>query len=219
MRRTIFLLGVGAAYLGPTVAGQRIRVGELAGPGSVDEAIIEQEQYFAEESVLEEVAPAETDHDAVTPGAAIAQAEPLVPISAVLFSGSPGPKQCRGNPILNINLPKPGSQHSTPKCYNVPGVAQCANFMANEDDGCEAKLFNEPNCLTFANVAVFIPEKKTQGGYFRSIEIRCGVESVTPPPLNLAGVELPANAQQAVGKVGCPLLQCFSVTVLTRSSE
>ncbi|KAI1100649.1 hypothetical protein F4804DRAFT_336060 [Jackrogersella minutella] len=129
--------------------------------------------------------------------------EPVVPISALLFSGPPGPKNCRGAVMANIQLPKPGSQHSTPTCYNVPGVAQCAAFIANMDDGCQARLFNEPNCLTFANLAVFTPEQKAVGGLLRSIEITCGIESVTPPPLNLPGLELPPDAQQAVGKVIC----------------
>jgi hypothetical protein len=125
--------------------------------------------------------------------------EPPVPISAVLFDSSPGPKDCRGNVILTINLPKPGAQHSRPTCYNVPGVAQCGNFLATKNDGCQARVFNEPNCLTFANLAVFIPEKRAFGGYVRSLEITCGVVSVVPPPLNLPGLELPSNAQQAVG--------------------
>ncbi|KAI0829158.1 hypothetical protein F5Y06DRAFT_302160 [Hypoxylon sp. FL0890] len=126
--------------------------------------------------------------------------EPVVAISALLFSGPPGPKDCRGTVMMNVRLPKPGSQHSTPKCYNVPGIAQCATFVANMDDGCQARLFNEPNCLTFANLAVFTPEQKAVGGLLRSIEITCGIKGVTPPPLNLPGLELPPNAQQAVGK-------------------
>ncbi|KAI2466892.1 hypothetical protein F4781DRAFT_334822 [Annulohypoxylon bovei var. microspora] len=126
--------------------------------------------------------------------------EPVVPIAALLFSGSPGPKDCRGTVMAKVQLPKPGSQHSTPTCYNVPGIAQCATFVANMDDGCEARLFNEPNCLTFSNLAVFTPEQKAYGGLLRSIEITCGIKGVTPPPLNLPGLELPPNAQQAVGK-------------------
>ncbi|KAI0115992.1 hypothetical protein F4776DRAFT_316650 [Hypoxylon sp. NC0597] len=135
-----------------------------------------------------------------TTGGQTQPTEPVVAISALLFSGPPGPKDCRGTLMMNVRLPKPGSQHSTPKCYNVPGVAQCATFIANMDDGCQARLFNEPNCLTFANLAVFTPEQKAVGGLLRSIEITCGIQSVTPPPLNLPGLELPPNAQQAVGK-------------------
>ncbi|KAI0888308.1 uncharacterized protein GGS22DRAFT_95933 [Annulohypoxylon maeteangense] len=126
--------------------------------------------------------------------------EPVVPIAALLFSGPPGPKDCRGTVMAKVQLPKPGSQHSTPTCYNVPGVAQCATFVANMDDGCQARLFNEPNCLTFSNLAVFTPEQKAVGGLLRSIEITCGIKGETPPPLNLPGLKLPPNAQQAVGK-------------------
>ncbi|KAK6956834.1 hypothetical protein Daesc_002115 [Daldinia eschscholtzii] len=135
-----------------------------------------------------------------TTGSQAQPTEPVVPISVLLFSGPPGPKDCRGTATINIQLPKPGSQHSTPKCYNVPGVAQCGTFIANMDDGCQARLFNEPNCLTFANLAVFTPEQRAVGGLLRSIEITCGIKGVTPAPLNLPGLKLPPNAQQAVGK-------------------
>lgn len=204
MRRISFLVGLATACIAPTVLGQKHRVGYFAELASLEESIVETGPPRAEEKIIEgEIAPPKTDHDTVKPGNAVTAIEvgPSIPISAVLFSGSPGPKDCRGTPILKVNLPKPGSQHSTPKCYNVPGVAECGNFMATEDDGCEAKLFNEPNCATFANVAVFVPDRKAQGGYIRSIEIRCGIESTTPAPLNLPGLKLPAGAQQAVRNV------------------
>ncbi|KAI0470485.1 hypothetical protein GGR56DRAFT_147395 [Xylariaceae sp. FL0804] len=128
------------------------------------------------------------------------QGEVSVPIFAKLFAGSPGPKDCRGAVIAHIPLSKPGSAHTTPRCYNMPGVAQCGYFVGNQDDGCAANLFNEPNCHTFTNLAVFTPELRAQGGFIRSIEIRCGVESVAPPPLNLPGMNLlSGEAQQAVG--------------------
>lgn len=129
------------------------------------------------------------------------QEQPVPMISAILFDGSPGPKDCRGNAILNVRLTKPGAQHLTPTCYNVPGVgvAQCANFLANKDDGCQARVFTEPDCKTFANVVVFIPEMRAFGGLMRSVEIQCGVVSEAPPPLDLPGLVLPANAMQAVG--------------------
>ncbi|KAK7740867.1 hypothetical protein SLS62_010964 [Diatrype stigma] len=198
MRPIFFLRGWAAAFVVPTVLGQRHRVGSFAESVSVEEEIAETGSSNAKETIIEgETAPPKAEHDIVKPGNTVTVVEPSVPISAVLFSGSPGPKDCRGTPILKVNLPKPGSQHSTPKCYNVPGVAECGNFMAAEDDGCEARLFSERNCATFANVAVFVPERKAQGGYIRSIEIRCGIESTTPAPLNLPGIRLPAGAQQA----------------------
>ncbi|KAI0026118.1 hypothetical protein F4780DRAFT_7905 [Xylariomycetidae sp. FL0641] len=136
---------------------------------------------------------------AAAAAAAAAAAEPVVPIQALLFAGPPGPKDCRGHALLSVPLTKPGTQHTTPQCYNVPGVAQCGNFLGNKVDGCEARLFTEPNCRTFSNVAVFVPEKKAAGGFFRSLEITCGIIGVAPAPLNLPGLKLPPDAQQAFG--------------------
>lgn len=67
--------------------------------------------------------------------------------------------------------------------------------MANKDDGCQARLFNEPNCQMFANLAVFLDEYRPVGGVFRSIEVTCGIESVEPPPLNLPGMQLPVQGK------------------------
>ncbi|KAK5636301.1 hypothetical protein RRF57_012013 [Xylaria bambusicola] len=87
-----------------------------------------------ESSGTEQVAINRTDANPPSPPE---DQEQPVPISAVLFDGPPGPKDCRGNVVLNIGLTKPGAQHSTPTCYNIPGVAQCGNFVGNKDDGCE----------------------------------------------------------------------------------
>ncbi|RYC54985.1 hypothetical protein CHU98_g11225 [Xylaria longipes] len=164
-------------------------VGDISLP---DEAMVEE----AEDSsgTTEQVAINRTDTNPSNP-----PSEQQVPISAILFDGSPGPKDCRGSAILSIGLTKPGAQHSTPTCHNVPGVAQCANFLANKDDGCQARIFSEPDCRTFANLAVFVPEPRAFGGYIRSLEVTCGVVSEAPPPLNLPGLELPPGAVQAVG--------------------
>ncbi|KAI8626417.1 hypothetical protein F5Y19DRAFT_446484 [Xylariaceae sp. FL1651] len=183
--------------------GQRIRVNEPTGPALVDgDTNISTGESIPDEAMIGKALPKETEQVARNQTGASPSnppSEPVVPISAILFDGSPGPKDCRGNVILNVGLTKPGAQHSTPTCYNVPGVAQCGNFLANKADGCQARVFNEPNCLTFANIAVFIPETRAFGGYIRSIEITCGVVSKAPPPLNLPGLQLPSNAQQAVG--------------------
>ncbi|KAI1338470.1 hypothetical protein F5Y15DRAFT_129732 [Xylariaceae sp. FL0016] len=162
-----------------------------------------------DEAMVEQVVPSSTPQVPVNrtdvdespfPSEPQAEEEPLVPIFAKLFAGSPGPKDCRGTVLAYIPLSKPGSAHSTPQCYNMPGVAQCGNFIANQVDGCEAKLFYEPNCLTFTNLAVFTPEMRAQGGFVRSIEIQCGIEGVAPAPLNLPGMNmLSGEAQQAVG--------------------
>ncbi|GAP88245.1 putative sulfate permease ii [Rosellinia necatrix] len=212
MKSSILIIWAASLLLQSTgVWGQRIR---LAAPPTPDptptnapetaednllpaDAVLENGGAADEEGVVgttEQVAINRTDANPSYPAD-----EETVAISAVLFDGSPGPKDCRGNVILNVGLAKPGAQHSTPTCYNAPGVAQCGHFVANKVDGCEARVFNEPGCRTFANIAVFIPERRAFGGYVRSIEIRCGVVSVTPPPLNLPGLKLPPNAVQAVG--------------------
>ncbi|KAI1078837.1 hypothetical protein F5B20DRAFT_194286 [Whalleya microplaca] len=202
MRPVIISIGLGVLSFAPSAFGQRIRVNEPPEQGLLDEATAANEgNYMSEATTVDEDGVSDIPQvDVNPPNNTATDDEPIVPISALLFSGSPGPKDCRGNVIVNVGLPKPGSSHSTPTCYNVPGVAQCATFMANKEDGCEARVFNEPNCLTFANLAVFSPDKLAFGGLFRSVEITCGIEGVAPPPLNLPGMDLPPNAQQAVGK-------------------
>ncbi|KAI1406123.1 hypothetical protein F4819DRAFT_286725 [Hypoxylon fuscum] len=215
-RPTVFLISIGVAWFSTGALGQRIRIEEVEEPirpivvdGATtanegddipDEAMIEQ-VIASDIPQISGISQVDIDEPWSTSASGQPQpTEPVVPISALLFSGSPGPKDCRGNVVMNVRLPKPGSQHSTPKCYNVPGISECGTFIANMVDGCQARLFNEPNCLTFANLAVFTPEQRAFGGVFRSIEITCGIKSETPPPLNLPGLELPPNAQQAVGK-------------------
>ncbi|KAI8963250.1 hypothetical protein F5Y11DRAFT_164557 [Daldinia sp. FL1419] len=214
------LLSLGVLWLATSVLGQRIRVGEPIRPLAMDGATAASEtDYLPEKEIVGHVVESDVPRvsnvpeisgipqvdinppNSTTTGSQAQPTEPAVPISVLLFSGSPGPKDCRGAVMINVRLPKPGSQHLTPKCYNVPGVAQCGTFTANMDDGCQARLFNEPNCLTFANLAVFTPEQRAVGGLLRSIEITCGIKGETPPPLNLPGLKLPPTAQQAGGKV------------------
>ncbi|KAI1373481.1 hypothetical protein F4677DRAFT_216670 [Hypoxylon crocopeplum] len=218
-RSTIIWINVGAAWLATSALGQRIRLEDPSRPVIVDGVTTANEgDNLPDEAMIEQVVSADISRvsevpelsgipqvdvippNGTTTGAQAQPTEPVVPIAALLFSGPPGPKDCRGTVIVNVRLPKPGSQHSTPMCYNVPGTAQCGTFVANMDDGCQARLFNEPNCLTFANLAVFTPEQRAFGGLMRSIEITCGIKSETPPPLNLPGMELPPDAQQAVGR-------------------
>ncbi|KAI2627065.1 hypothetical protein GGS26DRAFT_562577 [Hypomontagnella submonticulosa] len=231
---TIILLSIGVLWLTGTL-GQRMRVEEPTRPVIVDGTTTASDrENIPEEAMIEHIVASNVSQAAadipeisgipqvdVNPpngtatGDQAQPTEPVVPISALLFSGPPGPKDCRGTVIANIRLPKPGSQHSEPNCYNVPGVAQCGTFVANMDDGCQARLFNEPNCLTFANLAVFTPEQRAFGGLLRSIEITCGIKGVTPPSLNLPGLELPPNAQQAVGKVNCIISHVPRIRELT----
>ncbi|KAI1141359.1 hypothetical protein F5Y05DRAFT_409913 [Hypoxylon sp. FL0543] len=234
-RPTITFLNLGAIWLTTGAFGQRIRIQEEVMRPVVEDGTTSEGEYLSGDAMAENLAATDAPRVSEVPqisgipqvdvnppnstvisnGISTASSttadgqpqptEPVVAISAVLFSGSPGPKDCRGTVTMSVRLPKPGSQHATPRCYNVPGVAQCATFVANMDDGCQARLFNEPNCLTFANLAVFTPEQKAVGGLLRSIEITCGIKSVTPPPLNLPGLKLPPNAQQAVGKAMSPI--------------
>ncbi|KAI0442755.1 hypothetical protein F4803DRAFT_517832 [Xylaria telfairii] len=209
MKTSSLIMSAGALWLHlPGVWGQRIRLNEpTIGPISTganskaaeeislpDEAMMEEEEGGI--GSTEQVAINRTDTNPSNPAT-----EQPVPISAVLFDGSPGPKDCRGTAILTMQLTKPGAQHSLPTCYNVPDktVAQCGVFLANKDDGCQARIFSEPDCRTFANLAVFIPESRAFGGYIRSMEVTCGVVSEAPAPLNLPGLELPPGAVQAVG--------------------
>ncbi|ORY62588.1 uncharacterized protein BCR38DRAFT_439163 [Pseudomassariella vexata] len=185
---SLFLVVLGALYLTPACAQRR-----KMQPVMVDGAVQESEADLGENAMIESILPSNitTTQPTAAPAAAAPPApppEPYTPINALLFSGSPGPKNCRGHVIMNLAVPKPGP--ATPQCYNTPGVVSCANFMANKDDGCEARLFAEPDCKMFVNLAVFIPEKRTMGGVYRSMEITCGVESVEPAPLNLGALQV-----------------------------
>lgn len=113
--------------------------------------------------------------------------EPTIPIKAVFYSGSEGPKTCRGHVLAVINLPKPAGM-GTPgpaQCYNFPGeqYSGCANFMANKVDGCAAKVFGETNCRTYLNTAAFMAEDRAVGGHWRSVEVQCGIPEPDPATL------------------------------------
>ncbi|KAJ4394662.1 hypothetical protein N0V93_003881 [Gnomoniopsis smithogilvyi] len=113
--------------------------------------------------------------------------EPLVPIRATFYSGSEGPKSCRGHPIALIDMPKPqGPSVPTAKqCYNFPGLQSsgCAVFMANKIDGCQASVFAETNCRTYMNTMAFMPEMRPVGGHWRSVSVQCGIPEPDPASL------------------------------------
>lgn len=113
--------------------------------------------------------------------------EPTIPIKAVFYSGSEGPKTCRGHVLAVIDLPKPaGTGGPGPaQCYNFPGeqYSGCANFMANKVDGCAAKVFGETNCRTYLNTAAFMAEDRAVGGHWRSVEVQCGIPEPDPATL------------------------------------
>ncbi|KAK3942631.1 hypothetical protein QBC46DRAFT_283556 [Diplogelasinospora grovesii] len=105
-------------------------------------------------------------------------------ITATIFDSVPGPKSCRGRVMVQLEVPRPdGLGQQT--CYNMPQPAGCGNFVANKEDGCEAKLFAEPNCRSYMNTAVFIPDDSTRavGGLWRSMSVQCGIPAPDPETL------------------------------------
>ncbi|OIW24723.1 hypothetical protein CONLIGDRAFT_685671 [Coniochaeta ligniaria NRRL 30616] len=108
-----------------------------------------------------------------------------LPITVTIFSDSPGPKICRGSPAASLTLPRPDGLglRTGSQCYNLPSVAGCGNFVANKDDGCEARLFEEPACVSYVNTAVFMPENRAVGGMWRSFSVECGIPAPDPASL------------------------------------
>ncbi|KAK1968934.1 hypothetical protein LY78DRAFT_556290, partial [Colletotrichum sublineola] len=133
--------------------------------------------------------------------------KPPIPITAHLFSSSPGVKTCRGSVFATLRLPanastEPAFTSRDGQCYELSQPAECGIFAGNKADGCEAKLFRGERCTAFANVAVFQEELKPVGGFFMSISIQCGVEPVEPKPFDLAS--LGGKLQKPVPGKGSP---------------
>ncbi|KAH6647745.1 hypothetical protein BKA67DRAFT_539590 [Truncatella angustata] len=156
---------------------------------------------IGEEAMVQSIAPlnaTKTPIPLAQPTPQAMPAKPILPITVLLYSSSPGPKECRGTPIFNLNIPKgPGLDTPPgPTCYNVTVVpqAECGTFMANMEDGCQARIFGEPGCASFTNLAVFMDELRPVGGIIRSIEVQCGIKSAQPAPLAL---NLPAKQKPA----------------------
>ncbi|KAK4221038.1 hypothetical protein QBC38DRAFT_149867 [Podospora fimiseda] len=108
---------------------------------------------------------------------------PDLPITATIFSGVPGPSKCRGKVVLRLEISPPttnetGQIQGERKCWNMLQPVGCGNFVASKQAGCEARLFSEPNCQMYLNTAVFIPELRAVGGWWRSMDVKCGI----PPP-------------------------------------
>lgn len=101
---------------------------------------------------------------------------------ATIFSGVPGPSKCRGSVVLRLGIPPP-VQKGERRCYNHLQPVGCGNFVASKEAGCEARLFAEPNCQMYLNTAVFIPEDRAVGGWWRSMEVRCGIPAPNPDTL------------------------------------
>ena len=105
---------------------------------------------------------------------------PQLPIVALSYSSSGGPKHCRGNVVQQIRFPRPLEQWKNGTCVNLPSEARCGVFVSSKGDNCEAQLFNMPDCLnntkTFVNTVVFMPEERPVGALWSSMYVKCGVE-------------------------------------------
>ncbi|KAJ6199812.1 hypothetical protein J3E72DRAFT_393303 [Bipolaris maydis] len=105
---------------------------------------------------------------------------PQIPILALTYSGSGGPKHCRGKLLKKSYFPPPLERWKNGTCINLPSEARCGVFFSNKGDNCEAALFNEGDCLnttsTYINTVVFMPEERAVGALWKSMWVRCGVE-------------------------------------------
>jgi hypothetical protein len=103
-----------------------------------------------------------------------------IPIVALTYSGSGGPKHCRGELLEKTYFPPPIDKWRNGTCINLPGEARCGVFFSNKGDNCEAQLFNERDCYnttrTFVNTVVFMPEERAVGALWSSMFVRCDVE-------------------------------------------
>jgi hypothetical protein len=105
---------------------------------------------------------------------------PQIPVVALSYSGSGGPKHCRGNLVQQQVFAPPLQQWKNGTCVNLPSEARCGVFFSSKGDNCEAQLFNMPDChnttKTYLNTVVFMPEERAVGALWSSMFVRCGVE-------------------------------------------
>ncbi|KAJ4313694.1 hypothetical protein N0V94_006812 [Neodidymelliopsis sp. IMI 364377] len=103
-----------------------------------------------------------------------------IPILALSYAGSGGPKHCRGKLLQKISFVRPAAQWKDGSCINLPSDARCGLFFSEKGDNCEAQLFNELDChnttTTYVNTVVFMPEERPVGALWRSMWVKCGVE-------------------------------------------
>ena len=103
-----------------------------------------------------------------------------IPILALSYSGSGGPKHCRGSLLQKMTFARPAVQWKNGSCINLPGDARCGVFYSEKGDNCEAQLFNEADChnttMTYVNTVVFMPEERPVGALWRSMFVRCGID-------------------------------------------
>lgn len=103
-----------------------------------------------------------------------------IPILALSYSGSGGPKHCRGKLLQKTTFARPVSQWRNGTCINLPSDARCGIFYSEKGDNCEAQLFNEADCynttMSYVNTVVFMPEERSVGALWRSMWVKCGVD-------------------------------------------
>lgn len=103
-----------------------------------------------------------------------------VPILALTYAGSGGPKHCRGELIQKTHLLPPLEQWINGSCINLQKEARCGVFFADKGDNCEAQLFNAAHCYnttrTYVNTVVFMPEERAVGALWGSMFVQCGVK-------------------------------------------
>ncbi|KAL6709801.1 hypothetical protein ACN47E_000586 [Coniothyrium glycines] len=102
-----------------------------------------------------------------------------MPIVALSYAGSGGPKHCRGALVQQKVFAPPLDDWKNGTCINLPSEARCGVFFAGKNDNCEAHLFNMANCYntsrTYVNTVVFMPEERPVGALWSSMFVRCGV--------------------------------------------
>jgi hypothetical protein len=105
---------------------------------------------------------------------------PQLPIVALSYASSGGPKHCRGRIIQQMRFPRPLEQWKNGTCVNLPSEARCGQFISSKGDNCEAQLFNMRDCYntskTYVNTVVFMPEERPVGALWSSMWVKCGVE-------------------------------------------
>lgn len=103
-----------------------------------------------------------------------------IPILALSYSGSGGPKHCRGSLLQKMAFARPAAQWKNGSCINLPSDARCGVFYSEKGDNCEAQLFNEADCynttMSYVNTVVFMPEERPVGALWRSMFVKCGVD-------------------------------------------
>lgn len=133
------------------------------------------------------IGPIETEVSVPTPQPAPG---PQSPIFAFSYTGSGGPKHCRGELIQKLTIPPPASAWKNGTCVDLPSEARCGVFWAGKNDNCEAELFNMAGCFntssTYVNTVVFMPEERTVGAKWSSMFVKCGVDAPEAGPLDPA---------------------------------